>query len=99
MTLRGWCGRCGESFALVDVLAADADSAAAAGACPSCGALFAPGYTTVLAVTLRELLAAADALAAAAHRARDVAPALHVDERSVDEMLRAAFEPPRHPAS
>jgi hypothetical protein len=76
-----WCGRCGESFATVEVVEPAGD--VAVGSCPRCGRPFAPSYTTVLVTAVRRLLAAADALEEAAGQLRDVAPALHVDARTL----------------
>lgn len=73
----GWCGRCGESFALREVVEPSGDLPA--GACPRCGALLAPSYTVVMVAALRELLSAEQAVARAVAQLHDVAPALHLD--------------------
>ena len=79
-----WCGVCGRSFRLAEVV-----EPGHAGRCPRCGRIFAPDYSAVLVAALRELLAAADALEAAARQTRDVAPLLHVDARRLCADLEA----------
>jgi hypothetical protein len=68
------CGRCGATFLLGEVV-----EAGTAGRCPSCGELFAPDYTPVLAAAVRQLLAAADAMDGAVRQLRALAPALRID--------------------
>ena len=74
MNLPARCGRCGAVFALGEVV-----EAGTAGRCPSCGELFAPDYTPVLAGAVRQLLTATDALEGAVRQLRALAPALQVD--------------------
>jgi hypothetical protein len=70
---------CGGAFPLSDAVAAGT-----AGRCPRCGNPFAAeGYTAVMTSAVRELLAAANAIEDALRQLRDVAPSLHIDERSI----------------
>jgi hypothetical protein len=82
MPVTAWCGRCGESFPLAEVLAASAP-----GHCPRCGVALAPDYSAVLVSAVRQMLAAAEALDAGGRQLADVAPLLHVDRRSLAEQL------------
>ncbi len=88
MDLGAWCGHCGESFRLLEVL-----DGGAPGRCPRCGFRFAPGYVEVLAVELRGLAEAADRLVAGARQLDQVAPALHLDRRKLAADLDRAVEP------
>lgn len=74
MDVAAWCGRCGQQFRLLEVLAAPH-----AGHCPRCGEPFAASYTAVVAAAVRQLDVAVGALAAAGQQLVDVAPRLHVD--------------------
>ncbi|HLZ38709.1 MAG TPA: hypothetical protein VKP64_13360 [Mycobacteriales bacterium] len=87
MNIPAWCGFCGESFRLHEVL-----EGGNAGACPRCGEAFASGYSAVLAAAVNQLRAAADALDSAARQLADVAPALHVDRRKLYAELDDALE-------
>lgn len=78
MNVQAWCGHCGESFRLVEVIE---DGAGAT--CPRCGFLFDPGYSTLLASAVRQFVAAADELQDAARLLREVAPLLHVDRKAL----------------
>lgn len=84
MNVTARCADCGDTFSLVELLAPGAG-----GRCPRCGVLLAPGYTAVLDRTVRELLAAADALDGALRSVRDVAPRLDVDVRRLGISLEA----------
>lgn len=81
MGVGAWCGHCGESFALLELVEPDGD--VPVGSCPRCGAAFASGYTAVLVSAVRQLATAAEALHAAAAQLHDIAPALHVDVRTL----------------
>jgi hypothetical protein len=82
VTLAAWCGHCGESFALAEVVTPSGETAV--GACPRCGVLFAPAYTAVIVSATRRLIDAAAALDEALGQLRDMAPALHVEHRPPD---------------
>src|SRR5689334_22795682 len=74
MNLIAWCGYCGESFRLEELVAAGYT-----GRCPRCGEDLSPGYAPVASATVHELMAAAASLEVAAAQLRDVAPRLHID--------------------
>jgi hypothetical protein len=86
MDIGAWCGHCGESFRLAE-LVADGYT----GRCPRCGKELSPGYVPVASAAVHDVLAAAGALADAAARLRDVAPHLHVDARKLTADLTASF--------
>jgi len=86
MDVGAWCGHCGESFRLAE-LVADGYS----GRCPRCGLELSAGYVPVASAAVHDLLAAAAALADAAARLRDVAPRLHVDGRRLTADLSASL--------
>ena len=86
MDVGAWCGHCGESFRLAE-LVEDGFS----GRCPRCGRDLAPGYGPVASGAVHEVLAAAAALAGAAKRLHDVAPRLHIDARKLNADLADAL--------
>jgi uncharacterized protein (UPF0212 family) len=86
MDVGAWCGHCGESFRLVE-LVADGYT----GACPRCGRELSPGYVPVASAAVHDLLTATAALADAAARLRDVAPRLHVDARKLAADMAVAL--------
>jgi len=90
MNVRAWCGLCGQSFDLSEVVAP-----AHAGRCPRCGELLAPDYTAVLTSAVRRLLAALAAIDDAAGQLGDVAPRLHIDTRRLYAALDALDTMPK----
>lgn len=78
MNLGAWCGHCGESFRVEELVASGYT-----GRCPRCGNDLSPGYGPVASAAVHELMQAAAALELAASRLRDVAPRLHVDARKL----------------
>jgi hypothetical protein len=86
MDLRAWCGHCGESFRLAELV-----ESGFSGRCPRCGNDLAPGYTPVAGAAVHDLLAAATAFSEAGARLRDVAPRLHLDRRKLDADLADAL--------
>jgi hypothetical protein len=82
-----WCGHCGQSFRLVESV-----TDGAAGSCPRCGRAFDPAYTAVVVTAVRQLLAAAGSLSAAAHQLREVAPSLHIDRAQLYRDLDADLD-------
>jgi hypothetical protein len=87
MNISAWCGICGESFRLLEVM-----EGGTAGRCPRCGEPFAAGYAAVLAGAVNQLATAADALESAVRQLADVAPALHVDRRKLYAELDDALD-------
>jgi hypothetical protein len=86
MDVAGWCGSCGESFRLLEVVE-DGNAAN----CPRCGTPFAPAYAAVVAQAVRQLAAGAAAVAAAGRQLRDVAPGLHIDRTKLGADLDRAL--------
>lgn len=86
MDVGAWCGSCGESFRLAELVTAGFD-----GRCPRCGFEFAPGYLPVASAAVHDVLATANALHEAAARLRDIAPRLHVDARKLQTDLADAL--------
>ncbi len=76
MGVGAWCGQCGESFRLVELV-----EDGRAMHCPRCGVDLAPGYGAPAGGAVNEVLAAADTLLRALDRLGDMAPHLHVDRR------------------
>ena len=86
MDVGAWCGHCGESFRLAEMVDGGFD-----GRCPRCGFEFASGYLSVASAAVHDVLTAASALASAAARLHDVAPRLHVDARKLNTDLSTAL--------
>jgi hypothetical protein len=86
MDIGAWCGFCGESFRLAELVEAGFD-----GRCPRCGKEFANGYLPVAAAAVHDVLASAAALAEASARLRDVAPRLHIDARKLTTDMTAVL--------
>jgi hypothetical protein len=82
MNIVARCGWCGSSFTVAELIAPGAD-----GRCPRCGVELAPSYAPLLDAALRELAAAADALAGALWQVREVAPRLDIDVRQLGSDL------------
>ncbi|HZG94469.1 MAG TPA: hypothetical protein VEZ46_07125 [Mycobacteriales bacterium] len=74
MTLDAWCGHCGETFRLAQIV-----EEGAGGRCPRCGFVYNHEYNAVVTTTCTHILTAAQALNDAAQRLADIAPQLHVD--------------------
>lgn len=87
MVVRAWCGSCGESFPLAEVV-----EPPAAGRCPRCGLAFAPSYASVAVSAVRRLLEAVAELEEAGETLRGVAPRLHVDVRALDAEVGEALD-------
>jgi hypothetical protein len=89
MDIGAWCGPCGESFRLDELVAAGYS-----GKCPRCGRDLSPGYGPVASGAVHELMTAAAALEGAASRLHDVAPRLHIDARKLcADVAEAIGEP------
>jgi DNA polymerase II large subunit len=86
MDVGAWCGHCGESFRLAEMVGGGFD-----GRCPRCGSDLTPGYLPVAGAAVHDVLNAAAALASAAARLHDVAPRLHVDARKLNADLTEAL--------
>jgi DNA-directed RNA polymerase subunit RPC12/RpoP len=87
MNVSAWCGHCGESFRLAELVEGAFD-----GRCPRCGRdLIEASYLPVASGAVHDVLRAAAALDEAAARLRDVAPRLHVDARKLTADLTEAL--------
>jgi hypothetical protein len=79
MDVGAWCGHCGESFRLAELVEGAFD-----GRCPRCGRQLAgEGYLSITSAAVHDVVRAAAALDEAVGRLRDVAPRLHVDGRKL----------------
>jgi hypothetical protein len=78
MDIGAWCGLCGESFRLEEMVAAGYS-----GRCPRCGRDLSPGYAPVASAAVHEVVAAAASLEVAVGRLHDVAARLHIDGRKL----------------
>jgi len=82
-----WCGHCGESFRLAELVDGGFD-----GRCPRCGQELAEAsYLPVASSAVHDVLRAAAALDESATRLREVAPRLHVDGRKLRADLTEAL--------
>lgn len=89
MDVNAWCGHCGESFRLAELI-----EPAFTGRCPRCGRDLAPGYGPVASGAVHDTLAAIADLEAATGRLRDCAPRLHIDARRLAAGLGEAMASP-----
>lgn len=87
MKLDGWCGSCGETFNLSQVVAEGEG-----GRCPRCGIAFNHDYNAVVTSSVTALLAAYADLHDAAQRIADTAPLLHVDRAGLYKSLDAHLD-------
>lgn len=86
MELNAWCGICGQSFRLAELI-----EGGFSGRCPRCGEQLAADYTPIATAAVHELLAAADGLNRAGSRLAEVAPHLHIDGRGLAAEITAAL--------
>ena len=89
MDVGAWCGHCGESFRLAELV-----ESGYRGLCPRCGRDLSPGYAPVASGAVHELMTAAAALEGAVARLHDVAPRLHLDARKLCTDLAEALGEP-----
>lgn len=89
MDVGAWCGHCGESFRLAELV-----EDGFTGRCPRCGRDLAPGYTPVASAAVHDVIRAATALEGAVGRLHDVAPRLHLDVRKLSADLAEALGEP-----
>lgn len=87
MNVEAWCGQCGESFRLAQVVAEGTG-----GRCPRCGVVFSHEYNAVVTSSASELITAAAALHDAGERMRDTAPLLHVDREALYKALDGVLD-------
>ena len=82
MNPEAWCGHCGETFRLSQVI-----EEGEGGRCPRCGIVFSHDYNAVVTTAVREFLAAAELMDAALRQLTDMAPLLHVDRDTLYKSL------------
>ena len=84
MNTEAWCGHCGESFRLAQVV-----EEGAGGRCPRCGIVFSHEYNAVVTSAAAEAIAAHARLEDALQRIAEIAPLLHVDRGALYKSLDA----------
>ncbi len=86
MNTEAWCGNCGESFRLAQVV-----EEGTGGRCPRCGIVFSHEYNAVVTSAASTVIRAHEMLERGLQQLADVAPLLHVDRealiKSLDEHL------------
>jgi hypothetical protein len=87
MDIQAWCGHCGESFRLDELVVGGFT-----GRCPRCDRQLAPDYTPIASTAIHDLLAAAATLREAAERLGEVAPRLHIDARKLTTEVAEALD-------
>jgi len=86
MELRAWCGTCGESFRLAELV-----EGGFSGRCPRCGIDLSPEYTPVASAAIHDLISAVTGLEHAANRLGESAPRLHIDTRKLTADVSAVL--------
>lgn len=84
MNTEAWCGHCGESFRLAQVV-----EEGVGGRCPRCGIVFSHEYNAVVTSAAADAIAAHQRLEAALQRIAEIAPLLHVDREALYKSLDA----------
>jgi hypothetical protein len=74
VNLDAWCGHCGETFRLAQIV-----EEGVGGRCPRCGFVYSHEYNAVVTTSCSQVIAAAEALNDAAQRLADISPQLHID--------------------
>jgi uncharacterized C2H2 Zn-finger protein len=82
LNTEAWCGHCGESFRLAQVV-----EEGNGGRCPRCGIVFSHEYNAVVTTTASQIIAAHELLENSLKQLGDVAPLLHVDRESLFKSL------------
>ncbi len=82
MNTEAWCGHCGESFRLAQVV-----EAGAGGRCPRCGIVFSHEYNAVVTSAAAAAIKAHMELEDALQRIAEIAPLLHVDREALVKSL------------
>ena len=86
MNTEAWCGHCGESFRLAQVV-----EPGSGGRCPRCGIVYSHEYNAVVTTAAQQVVNAHEVLEHALRQLTDIAPLLHVDRealyKSLDEFL------------
>ena len=87
MDVAAWCGRCGSSFPLVEVIS----DPATMGRCPRCSEPLGEGYSATVVHAIRRLLDSAQVLREAASELTATAPSLHIDDAALAAELGEAL--------
>ena len=82
MNTEAWCGHCGESFRLAQVV-----EEGNGGRCPRCGIVFSHEYNAVVTTSALQVLDAHQRLEDALQRIQEIAPLLHVDREALYKSL------------
>lgn len=82
MNTEAWCGHCGESFRLAQVV-----EEGAGGRCPRCGVVFSHEYNAVVTSAASAAIEAHQRLLESLQRIAEIAPLLHVDRESLYKSL------------
>lgn len=84
MNTEAWCGHCGESFRLAQVV-----EEGTGGRCPRCGIVFSHEYNAVVTTSAQQVIAAHAQLEQGLQRLAEIAPLLHVDREALFKTLDA----------
>ena len=82
MNTEAWCGNCGESFRLAQVV-----EEGSGGRCPRCGIVDSHEYNAVVTASATEVIDAHARLEQGLQRLTDMAPLLHVDREALFKSL------------
>ncbi|HEV2889334.1 MAG TPA: hypothetical protein VGX28_03080 [Frankiaceae bacterium] len=82
MNTEAWCGHCGESFRLAQVV-----EEGVGGRCPRCGIVFSHEYNAVVTSAVSAAIEAHQQLQDALQRIGEMAPLLHVDRDALVKSL------------
>ncbi len=74
MNIQGWCGNCGDSFRLAQIV-----EEGEGGRCPRCGVVYSHEYNAVVTTAISQFLQASEIVDAALRQLSDIAPQVHVD--------------------
>lgn len=84
MNTEAWCGHCGESFRLAQVV-----EEGNGGRCPRCGYVFSHEYNAVVTTEAQRVMNAHAQLEHSLQRLVEIAPQLHVDREAMYKGLDA----------
>jgi uncharacterized Zn finger protein len=84
LNTEAWCGHCGETFRLAQVV-----EEGNGGRCPRCGYVYSHEYNAVVTASAAEVIAAHGELETALQRITDIAPLLHIDREALHKSLDA----------